>query len=62
MVVSIMIKYIILLFCLGRVIQEIADKHGFSSIRAMAGHGIGAYFHGPPDIYHFRKIEFKHFI
>ena len=26
----------------------------FSGVPAFTGHGIGSYFHGPPDIYHCR--------
>ncbi|XP_043464758.1 methionine aminopeptidase 1D, mitochondrial [Leptopilina heterotoma] len=37
---------------IGSVIQETAEKQGFGIIPAFAGHGIGTYFHGPPDIFH----------
>ncbi|EFN82565.1 methionine aminopeptidase 1D, mitochondrial isoform X2 [Harpegnathos saltator] len=41
-------------FCnIGNVIEEIANKHNLSVIPACLGHGIGTYFHGAPDIYHF---------
>ena len=40
-------------FCeVGNRINEHAFSHGFSIVGAFAGHGIGSYFHGPPDIYH----------
>lgn len=38
---------------IGKIIEETADKYGYSVIPAFAGHGIGTYFHGPPDILHF---------
>ncbi|XP_012289173.1 methionine aminopeptidase 1D, mitochondrial isoform X2 [Orussus abietinus] len=37
---------------IGNIIEETANKHGFNVIPAFVGHGIGNYFHGPPDIYH----------
>ncbi|XP_020292192.1 methionine aminopeptidase 1D, mitochondrial isoform X2 [Pseudomyrmex gracilis] len=41
-------------FCnIGNVIEKIANKHNFNVIPAFTGHGIGTYFHGPPDIFHF---------
>nr|XP_034192026.1 methionine aminopeptidase 1D, mitochondrial [Osmia lignaria] len=38
---------------IGCIIEATADKYGYSVIPAFAGHGIGTYFHGPPDIFHF---------
>ncbi|KAG7210362.1 hypothetical protein KM043_011897 [Ampulex compressa] len=38
---------------IGNIIEETANKHGYNVVPAFAGHGIGSYFHGPPDIYHF---------
>lgn len=41
-------------FCsIGNIIEETANQHGYSIVPAFAGHGIGTYFHGPPDILHF---------
>ncbi|XP_011689054.1 PREDICTED: methionine aminopeptidase 1D, mitochondrial [Wasmannia auropunctata] len=41
-------------FCnIGNVIEETADKHNLNVIPGLLGHGIGTYFHGAPDIYHF---------
>ncbi|EFX75655.1 hypothetical protein DAPPUDRAFT_322965 [Daphnia pulex] len=37
------------------VIDACARKHGFRVVSAFTGHGIGSYFHGAPDIYHFRN-------
>nr|CAI5849846.1 unnamed protein product [Callosobruchus analis] len=39
----------------GAVIEENAHKLGYRVIPAFLGHGIGHYFHGPPDIFHFRN-------
>ncbi|XP_063985690.1 methionine aminopeptidase 1D, mitochondrial [Diachasmimorpha longicaudata] len=45
-------------FCnIGHVIEEIANANGFSVIPYFAGHGIGNYFHGLPDIFHFANDE-----
>nr|CAH0101111.1 unnamed protein product [Daphnia galeata] len=40
---------------IGAVIDTCARKHGFRVVPAFTGHGIGSYFHGAPDIYHFRN-------
>lgn len=40
-------------FFLGNVIEEIANKHNLNVIPVCLGHGIGTYFHGAPDIFHF---------
>ncbi|XP_046478830.1 methionine aminopeptidase 1D, mitochondrial [Neodiprion pinetum] len=42
---------------IGQIIEETAQKHGFGIVPAFAGHGIGNYFHGPPDICHFKNDE-----
>ncbi|CAG9791206.1 unnamed protein product [Diatraea saccharalis] len=40
-------------FCeLGRKIYGHARRNGLSVLPAFVGHGIGEYFHGPPEIYH----------
>ncbi|XP_015593730.1 methionine aminopeptidase 1D, chloroplastic/mitochondrial [Cephus cinctus] len=38
---------------IGKITEEIANKHGFNIVPAFAGHGIGNYFHGPPEILHY---------
>ncbi|XP_076680640.1 methionine aminopeptidase 1D, mitochondrial [Andrena cerasifolii] len=38
---------------IGNVIEEMARNNGYSVVPAFAGHGIGTYFHGPPDILHY---------
>lgn len=40
---------------IGRVISEYAQKVKLTTIPAFIGHGIGSYFHGPPEIYHFEN-------
>ncbi|KAK9496727.1 hypothetical protein O3M35_013020 [Rhynocoris fuscipes] len=39
---------------IGEVIEDYVRSHNFTVIPAFLGHGIGTYFHGVPDIYHFR--------
>jgi methionyl aminopeptidase len=40
-------------YLIGMAIQNKAESHDMSVVPVFAGHGIGEYFHGPPDIYHF---------
>ncbi|KYQ56272.1 Methionine aminopeptidase 1D, mitochondrial [Trachymyrmex zeteki] len=41
-------------FCnIGNVIEKTANEHNLNVIPSLLGHGIGTYFHGAPDIYHF---------
>lgn len=37
---------------IGSVISEFVSQTPFTVVPAFIGHGIGSYFHGPPDIYH----------
>ncbi|XP_023712024.1 methionine aminopeptidase 1D, mitochondrial isoform X3 [Cryptotermes secundus] len=40
-------------FCnIGSEVELVARKAGFTVVPCFTGHGIGSYFHGPPDIYH----------
>lgn len=39
---------------IGRVINDIADKEGFSVVRDLSGHGVGLVFHGEPVVNHYR--------
>lgn len=40
-------------FCnIGSEVELVARKAGFTVVSCFTGHGIGSYFHGPPDIYH----------
>nr|XP_016923764.1 methionine aminopeptidase 1D, mitochondrial [Drosophila suzukii] len=38
---------------IGKFIQSYCDEKGLESIAAFIGHGIGSYFHGPPEIFHY---------
>ncbi|CAG0915967.1 unnamed protein product [Notodromas monacha] len=40
---------------IGDVIEEITDAEGLTILPMFAGHGIGSYFHGAPDVLHFRN-------
>lgn len=39
----------------GYWINDYAEKHGCKSVRQLCGHGVGIYFHEPPDIPFFGK-------
>ncbi len=45
---------------IGTVIDACARRHKLRVVPNFIGHGIGSYFHGPPDIYHFRKWDHLH--
>lgn len=38
---------------IGHAIQTHAEKHGYSVVRALCGHGVGLAFHEPPEVVHF---------
>jgi methionyl aminopeptidase len=38
---------------IGHAIQQHAEGHGYSVVRAFVGHGTGVGFHEPPDVYHY---------
>ncbi|KRT81599.1 Peptidase [Oryctes borbonicus] len=40
---------------IGKRISIKAKQLGFTVVPCFIGHGIGSYFHGPPDIYHFEN-------
>ncbi len=40
---------------IGSAIQQHAEKHGFSVVRDLCGHGCGVKFHEEPDVEHFGK-------
>lgn len=42
---------------IGEFIEQRAKDLGFGVIPAFAGHGIGEYFHGAPDIFHISKLS-----
>ena len=39
---------------IGSVIHDIADAHGYGTVRDFCGHGIGKKFHCPPMVYFYR--------
>jgi len=41
------------LYEIGRVIQQHAEKNGFSVVRDFCGHGIGKTFHAAPSVLHY---------
>lgn len=47
---------------IGSKIQRHAKNRGLTVLPAIIGHGIGAYFHGPPDVYHISKYLILHAI
>ncbi len=38
---------------IGNIIQQIAEKQGYSVVREFCGHGIGYAFHLPPNVLHY---------
>ncbi len=40
---------------IGHAIQQHAEAHGYSVVRAFVGHGVGVYFHEPPDVRHYGR-------
>lgn len=42
---------------IGKVIQEYAEKHGYSVVRDYCGHGLGKIFHAPPQVLHYYDEE-----
>ena len=44
---------------IGRVVEETATKHGFTSIRNLPGHGIGRSLHEPPSVLNFYHPKMK---
>ena len=38
---------------IGHVIQKHAEKHGYSIVRDLCGHGVGLDFHEEPDVVHY---------
>jgi methionyl aminopeptidase len=42
------------LYEIGGAIQDIAEKNNFSIVKDYCGHGIGKFFHGMPNVLHYR--------
>lgn len=45
--------------CVGKVIEPIIKKNGYSVVRDLGGHGVGLSFHEDPFVYHFDTNEEK---
>lgn len=41
----------------GAAIQDVADSYGYSTVEKYRGHGIGADFHRPPFVKHYRNYD-----
>ena len=41
----------------GAAIQDVADSYGYSTVEKYRGHGIGADFHRPPFVKHYRNDD-----
>lgn len=39
---------------IGNAINDVADKYGYSVVRALCGHGVGLKFHEDPTVAHYR--------
>ena len=39
--------------CVGKIIEPLAQKNGFSVVRELGGHGVGVKFHEDPFVFHF---------
>lgn len=42
---------------IGAIIQEFVEAEKLRVMKAFIGHGIGEYFHGKPEICHYRKLS-----
>lgn len=42
---------------IGAAIEAHAHENGLEVFKEFIGHGIGQYFHGKPEICHYRKIK-----
>jgi methionyl aminopeptidase len=45
--------------CVGKIIEPIAKKKGYSVVRELGGHGVGISFHEDPFVYHFNTSQEK---
>jgi len=45
--------------CVGKIIEPIAKKNGFSVVRELGGHGVGISFHEDPFVFHFNTNQEK---
>lgn len=45
--------------CVGKIIEPIAKKNGYSVVRELGGHGVGLSFHEDPFVFHFNTNQEK---
>lgn len=45
--------------CVGKIIEPIAKKNGYSVVRELGGHGVGLSFHEDPFVFHFDTKQEK---
>ena len=45
--------------CVGKIIESIAKKKGYSVVRELGGHGVGISFHEDPFVFHFNTNQEK---
>ena len=45
--------------CVGKIIEPIAKKNGYSVVRELGGHGVGLKFHEDPFVFHFDTKQEK---
>ena len=45
--------------CVGKIIEPLAKKKGYSIVRELGGHGVGLSFHEDPFVYHFDNNQEK---
>lgn len=50
------------LSAIGEAIEKRAAESNCTVVPYFCGHGIGTYFHGPPNVLHFGKQIFKQFL
>jgi methionyl aminopeptidase len=45
--------------CVGKIIEPLAKKNGYSVVRELGGHGVGLSFHEDPFVFHFDTNQEK---
>jgi len=45
--------------CVGKIIEPVAKKNGYSVVQDLGGHGVGINFHEDPFVYHFDTHQEK---
>lgn len=47
---------------IGAIIEDFAHANNLYVMKSFIGHGIGEYFHGKPEICHYRKLSHRFFV